>query len=57
MVKQVDVARRKVAEQLNRAFVLSEEMSCNPDNVHFDAELQREFGSRYAAAYLELNRK
>ena len=58
VVKQVDVALRKVSEQLeNGAFVPSEGMSCNPDQVHFDAESQREFGRRYAAAYLKLKRK
>ncbi len=58
VVKQVDAAHQKIAKQLKKgAFVPSEGMSCNEDQVHFDAESQREFGRRYAAAYLELSKK
>jgi hypothetical protein len=37
------------------AFVSSAGLSANPDGVHFDARSQREFGRRYALAFLSLD--
>jgi hypothetical protein len=39
------------------AFVKSDGLTCKSDNLHFDAKSQREFGARYAAAYLKLQSK
>lgn len=39
------------------AFVKSDGLTCKSDNIHFDAKSQREFGARYAAAYLKLQPK
>ena len=38
----------------NGAFVSSDGLTCNPDNIHFDAVSQREFGRRYFAAWLKV---
>ncbi len=57
VVKQVDAAQRAVVKKLkNAAFITADGLTCNPDQVHFDAESQREFGRRYAAAYLKLSK-
>ena len=37
------------------AFVSSGKLTANPDNLHFDARSQREFGRRYALAFLSLD--
>jgi hypothetical protein len=37
------------------AFVSSEGLTANPDHLHFDARSQREFGRRYALAFLGLD--
>jgi hypothetical protein len=37
------------------AFVSSEGLTSNPDFLHFDAKSQREFGRRYALAFLSLD--
>ncbi len=37
------------------AFVSSGRLTANPDNLHFDARSQREFGRRYALAFLSLD--
>ena len=36
------------------AFVSSGGLTSNPDHLHFDAQSQREFGRRYALAFLSL---
>jgi hypothetical protein len=52
MVNDAQVA---VAKKVARvAFVSSDELTCRSDHIHFDARSQREFGKRYAAAYLKL---
>lgn len=51
----VDCAQRDVAEEVGHAgFVSSDGLGCKSDNVHFNAESQREFGRRYAQTYLEV---
>ena len=53
--KQVDAAQQAVAAAVPHcAYVSSEGLTSNPDKLHFNAESQREFGKRYAAAYLKL---
>lgn len=48
---EVDRAQRSVAAKLPlSAFVSSDELTSNPDNLHFDAASLREFGRRYALA-------
>jgi hypothetical protein len=37
------------------AFVSSAGLTSNPDHIHFDARSQREFGRRYALAFLGLD--
>ena len=37
------------------AFVTSEGLTSNPDHLHFDARSQREFGRRYAMAFMQLD--
>lgn len=52
---QVDAAHRRVAAEVsNVAYVSSEGLGDNGDNLHFSAEAAREFGRRYAEAYLKL---
>ncbi|MBN2640298.1 MAG: sialate O-acetylesterase [Victivallales bacterium] len=52
----VDKAQRDVVlKDRNAAFVGSDGLTCNPDQVHFDAASLREFGKRYFEAYLKLN--
>ncbi len=41
-------------EDENAAYVPADGLSCLSDNVHFDAKSLREFGHRYADAYLRL---
>lgn len=54
--KQVNNAQMAVAKTTpNVAFVSSEGLTSRPDNIHFNAASQREFGRRYAAAYLGLS--
>ncbi|WP_309398125.1 sialate O-acetylesterase [Cerasicoccus maritimus] len=53
--REVDQAQRAVAESTpNVVFVPSDGLTSNPDMVHINAESQREFGHRYAKAYLDL---
>jgi hypothetical protein len=48
---EVDRAQRSVAAQVPfSAFVSSDELTSNPDHLHFDAASLREFGRRYAVA-------
>jgi hypothetical protein len=55
---EVDAAHRRVASDTpNVAFVSSEGLGDNGDNLHFSAEAAREFGRRYADAYLRLARQ
>ncbi|MBC2604408.1 sialate O-acetylesterase [Puniceicoccus vermicola] len=52
---QVDRALRDFAMETDYAgFVSSDGLTCKPDNTHFDAKSQREFGRRLAEAYLKL---
>jgi len=37
------------------AFVSSNGLTSNPDHLHFDARSQREFGRRYALAFLSID--
>jgi hypothetical protein len=51
--QQVDAAHQSLVKEMPHvAFVPSDGLTPNPDNVHFNAESQREFGRRYAAAFL-----
>lgn len=51
----IDRAHRAVAARVPRAaFVSSDGLTSNPDNLHFDARSLREFGKRYASALATL---
>lgn len=51
----VDAAQQEVAKSIpGVAFVSSKDLMHRGDNLHFDSPSQREFGRRYAAAYLAL---
>ncbi len=57
-VKAVNQAQINVSEKVsNCAFVKSDGLTCNKDNIHFDAASQKEFGKRYAEAYFKLTEK
>lgn len=52
---KVDRAQRDVASSVARvAYVSAEGLKHKGDKLHFDADSYREFGRRYAAAYLKL---
>ena len=52
--KMVNDAQVAVAKELAHVeFVSSDGLVSKGDNLHFDAPSQREFGKRYAAAYLK----
>ena len=52
--KMVNDAQIAVAKEMKYVeFVSSEGLVSKSDNLHFDAPSQREFGKRYAAAYLK----
>ena len=56
--RAVDAAQRHVAASIPlAAFVSSDGLTSNPDNIHFDAPSLREFGKRYATAFASLERK
>jgi hypothetical protein len=51
----VNDAHMMAAKEMNNVrFVISDGLTCNPDNIHFDAPSQRTFGKRYAGVYLEM---
>jgi hypothetical protein len=51
----VDAAQQEVAKSVpGVAFVSSKDLTHRGDNLHFDSASLREFGRRYAAAYLAL---
>jgi hypothetical protein len=51
----VDAAHRRIAATVPlTAFVRSDGLTSNPDNIHFDAASLREFGRRYADALEDL---
>lgn len=53
--QQVDRAHRALPQKIpHTAFVSSEGLKDKGDKTHFDADSYREFGKRYAAAYLKL---
>ena len=53
--KSVDAAHRAAAAELPAVgFVSSEQLTSNPDRIHFDAPSQREFGRRYYGTYRRL---
>jgi hypothetical protein len=53
--KQVDQAHRDLPKKVpHTAFVSSDGLNHKGDKVHFNADSYREFGKRYAAAYLKL---
>lgn len=53
--KRVDAAHRAMTAELPKVgFATSEGLTQNPDNVHFDAKSQKEFGRRYFEAYRKL---
>jgi lysophospholipase L1-like esterase len=53
--EQIDAVHRRVAAEVaNVAFVPSEDLGDNGDNLHFNADGAREFGRRYANSYLKL---
>ena len=54
--KQVDQAHRDLPRKVARtAFVASDGLKDKGDKTHFDSDSYREFGRRYAAAYLKLS--
>lgn len=54
---RVDRVHRGLPEKVSRAaYVSAEGLKHNGDKVHFDADSLREFGRRYAEAYLKLTR-
>ncbi len=54
---KVNAAHIEIAqEDDNVAFVPSDSLSCLSDNVHFDALALREFGHRYAEAYMRIRK-
>ena len=56
--EQVDAAQRRVAAEVaNVAFVSSDGLADNGDNLHFNADGARELGRRYANSYLKLTMK
>ena len=55
--RQVDRAHRDLPQKVKHtAFVAAEGLKHKGDKTHFDADSYREFGRRYAAAYLELTK-
>lgn len=55
---EVDRAQRSVAAKVPAsAFVSSDELTSNADNLHFDAASLREFGRRYAVAFASIEGK
>ncbi|MEX2213010.1 MAG: sialate O-acetylesterase [Phycisphaeraceae bacterium] len=55
--RTVDAAHQALAKESKTvAFVSSDELTCNKDNVHFDAASLRTFGKRYAEAYRKLGK-
>ncbi len=53
--KLVDAAHQEVAKEDSHAgFVSSDELTAKSDNTHFDTPSLKEFGRRYAEAYLRL---
>jgi hypothetical protein len=53
----VDAGHRALAGKLtNVVFVKSDGLTPRSDNIHFDAMSQREFGKRYAAGYLKMQK-
>jgi prepilin-type N-terminal cleavage/methylation domain-containing protein len=51
----VNDAHIAVAKDMNHvAFVKADGLTCKSDNIHFDTRSQREFGKRFAAAYLKI---
>jgi hypothetical protein len=56
--RAVDAAHRQVAASIPlAAFVSSDGLTSNPDNIHFNAASLREFGRRYAVAFFGLEKK
>ncbi len=54
--KEVNKAHLSVAEEIAGVrFVSSNGLTAKPDNIHFDSKSLREFGRRYAEAYLALS--
>lgn len=53
--KRVDAAHRAMGKELPKVgFAPSDGLTQNPDNIHFDAKSQKEFGKRYFEAYRKL---
>ena len=56
--QRMPFAHRQVAASVPlAAFVSSDGLTSNPDNIHFNAASLREFGRRYAAAFSVLEKK
>ncbi len=56
--KQVDAVHRELPNHIaNSAFVSAKGLTHKGDKVHFNAESYREFGRRYAKAYLNLEKE
>ena len=53
----VSQTRATVASLENAAFATSEDLVCDGNHTHFNAESIRRFGLRYAEAYLEVSRR
>ncbi len=55
---RVNAAHITLAEKMEAvAFVPSDQLTSKPDNIHFNTESLREFGRRYAQAYLKVKRE
>jgi len=55
---EVDRAQRSVAAKVRfSAFVSSDELTSNADNLHFNAASLREFGRRYAVAFAGIEKR
>lgn len=53
--RRVDTAQKKIVQEMPpSAFVTSDQLTRNPDRIHFNAESQREFGRRFFEAYRKL---
>ena len=53
--RRVDTAQKKIVQEMPpSAFVTSDQLTRNPDRIHFNAESQREFGRRFFEAYWKL---
>ncbi len=56
-IRTVDQAHQSLAKDSKTIrFVSSDGLTCNKDNIHFDAASLRTFGQRYAKVYLDMSK-